>query len=627
MIIHTRIRYSIFSIIPLILLILLPAVSFADADRIFKENSKAVVVVIAYDEKGNAISQGSGFIVRADGAVVTNYHVISKARDIKVKIGDKVLDVEGLIFTDKENNLVILKAKAKDMPVVKLGDIEERTPFRDVYVISSFEGLENTICHFTLFREIMPGWKIRRMFTFNFSSPVSSGGPVLNIRGEVIGVSTVFKEDRYEFAISVDLIKDKISSKKVTAIKKEGLEDYEKTTGYWIALYSLGLNYQQSGMYKEAIEEFKKVIRIKPDYADAHYSLGGAYMKLDMYKEAIEAYKQVIRIDPDNVSAHSNLGEIYKKLDMHKEAIEAFKQVIRINPDDALTHRGIGLKYMELGMYKEAIEVYKQVIRTNPDDALAHYSLGLAYHGSGMYKEAIEIFKQVIKTNPDDATAHSNLGLTYYALGMYKEAIEAYKQAIRIEPDNALAHNGLGEVYLRLGLGAGYMIEPFQSGPTSVNAGNVYISKDSRVYHHDRNCTNLSTTDNLMEFTSSQDAKNAGGIPCNYCDSSVVRIELSGQGMYKEAIEAFKQAIRIDPDNAYAHCNLGIAYSYSGMYKEGIDALKQATRIKPDYARAHYCLGLFYFSLNDRGSALEQYKILKNLDSELANKLFNSIYE
>ncbi|MBT4207776.1 hypothetical protein HOE22_05470, partial [Candidatus Woesearchaeota archaeon] len=101
--------------------ILSPAVSSTDADMIFKENSKAVVVVTAYDKKGNTIGLGSGFFVRADGAVVTNYHVIGMASDIKVTAGDKVLDVEGLIFSDEKNDLVILKAKARNMPVVKLG--------------------------------------------------------------------------------------------------------------------------------------------------------------------------------------------------------------------------------------------------------------------------------------------------------------------------------------------------------------------------------------------------------------------------------------------------------------------------------------------------------------------------
>ncbi len=94
----------------------MPAISFADADKIFKENNKAVVVVIAFDEQNKPISQGSGFIVRQDGAVVTNYHVISNASNIAVKAGDKVLEVEGFLYIDKENDLVILKAEVKELP-------------------------------------------------------------------------------------------------------------------------------------------------------------------------------------------------------------------------------------------------------------------------------------------------------------------------------------------------------------------------------------------------------------------------------------------------------------------------------------------------------------------------------
>ncbi|CUU10338.1 Trypsin-like peptidase domain-containing protein [Candidatus Kryptobacter tengchongensis] len=136
---------SLLYIILTVLLLLFPSISFADADRIFKENSKAVVIVIAYDEKGNRISQGSGFIVREDGAIVTNYHVISNARNIKIKVGDKTVDVEGLIHIDKENDLVILKIKGENLPTVRLGDIEKASVGEKVYVISSPQGFENTI--------------------------------------------------------------------------------------------------------------------------------------------------------------------------------------------------------------------------------------------------------------------------------------------------------------------------------------------------------------------------------------------------------------------------------------------------------------------------------------------------
>ncbi len=61
--------------------------------------------------------------------------------------------------------------------------------------------------------------------------------------------------------------------------------------------------------------------------------------------------------------------------------------------------------------------------------------------------------------------------------------------------------------------------------------------------------------------------------------------------------------------------------------EEKIEAYKQAIRINPDDAEAHTNLGLGYIFLNDKVSALEQYKILENLDSEMANELYNIINE
>ncbi len=111
-----RKNLNLFNLITLIIIsILSPAISLADADRIFKENSNAVVVIETYDKYGKPINQGSGFIVRQDGAVVTNYHVISDAVDIKVRTGNKVLKVEGLLYIDKENDIVILKAKGEKL--------------------------------------------------------------------------------------------------------------------------------------------------------------------------------------------------------------------------------------------------------------------------------------------------------------------------------------------------------------------------------------------------------------------------------------------------------------------------------------------------------------------------------
>ncbi len=336
--------------------------------------------------------------------------------------------------------------------------------------------------------------------------------------------------------------------------------------------------------WEEEIDSYKQAIRINPDDADAHYNLGNAFIEIGLYKEAIDAFKQAIRIKPDYAVAQNRLGVAFIGAGMDKEAIEAFKKAIKIAPDSPYTYIDLGTYYQELDMHKEAIDTYKQAIKINPDDAIAQHRLGEIYDNLGMHEEQIEAYKQAIRIDPDDARAHLRLGNVLLGADLYKEAIESFTQAIRIDPDNADAHVSLGVVF---------MLHPFQSAPASVNADNVYVSKDSRMYHHNRNCTSLRTTDDLMEFASPQHAKNAGGIPCNHCSSSVVRIEQPGLGKYKEAIEEFKQAIKIDPN----------------------------------LAKAHYCLGLAYLSLNDKGSALEQYKILKRLDSGLAKELFNDIHK
>jgi Tfp pilus assembly protein PilF len=349
-----RPKYLLF-IFFIIGILIFPVLSFADADKIFKENSKAVVVVVTYNEKGEPISQGSGFIVRSDGAVVTNYHVISNAKDIKVKVGDKILDVEGLIYTDKENDLVILKVKGEKLPVVKLGDIAKANVGEKVYVISSPEGLENTISDGLLsgIRDIASDKKVLQI-----TAPVSSGSsgsPVFNKDGEVIGIATFLLEEaqNLNFAMPVNLITDKIRNKKVVLLKESDIEDYKKTAEYW---FYRGV---ASGLDKEKIEAYKQSIRINPDIAAPHFNLGVVYNRLGMYKEAIESYRQGIRIEPDFVAAHVGLGFSYEQLGMSQEAIESYKQAIRINSDYAEAHFGLGLEYYVLDDRGSALEEYK----------------------------------------------------------------------------------------------------------------------------------------------------------------------------------------------------------------------------------------------------------------------------
>jgi hypothetical protein len=79
------------------------------------------------------------------------------------------------------------------------------------------------------------------------------------------------------------------------------------------------------------------------------------------------------------------------------------------------------------------------------------------------------------------------------------------------------------------------------------------------------------------------------------------------------------------PNVPLLHNSLGVAYDKLGRYQDAVEPYKQAIRIKPNYAEAHYNLGGAYLITGDKGSALEEYKILKTLDAGIADKLFKMI--
>jgi tetratricopeptide (TPR) repeat protein len=397
-----------------------------------------------------------------------------------------------------------------------------------------------------------------------------------NSKGEIRGIATLVPKEGQNINFAIPSDKIIVLKETPKAPISESLTELIADANDAQSFYDKGLKELWQENYSAALTYFQKAIEKNPDNADAWFMVGDCYGKLGRYQDEIEAYKQAIRIKPDYAEAHYNLGNDYGKLGCWQEAIEAYKEAIRIKPDFAEAHYNLGVAYGNLGRYQEEIEAYKQAIRIKPDLVEPYCNLGTAYGNLGHYQEAIEAFKQAIRIKPDYVEAHYNLGFTYFKLGRYQEAIEAFKQAIRIKPDYAEAYNTLGAAYGKLG----HYQEEIEAYKQAIK-----IKPDLAEAHN-----NLGTA----------------------------YLKL---GRYQEAIEAYKQAVRTKPD----YDNLGNAYFKLGHYQDAIEAYKQAIRIKPDDAEAHYLLGITYLIIGDKDSALEEYKILKTLDVELAKELFNLI--
>jgi tetratricopeptide (TPR) repeat protein len=203
---------------------------------------------------------------------------------------------------------------------------------------------------------------------------------------------------------------------------------------------------QRTGKMPEAIAEYEKVVRLKPNYAEAHNDLGLALQQMGKIDEAITHYEQALRLKPDDADTHYNLGTALGQAGRLPEATSQYEQALRLKPDYADAHNNLGIALAQAGQLPGAIQEYEQAIRIEPDSAEAHYNLGKAFLQEGRLSDAIGQYEQALRINPDSAGAHYNLGRAFLQEGRFSDAIGQYEQVLRLKPDYAEAHNNLAWV-------------------------------------------------------------------------------------------------------------------------------------------------------------------------------------
>lgn len=194
-------------------------------NNIYERIKKSVVLINSYDVNNNQSSLGSGFVIDQSGIILTNLHVIARSANIRVKTGDsKTYDIEEVVYIDSKNDLALLKVKkdkTRFTTVVK-GDSNDIDVGDKVYTIGNPVGLE-----FSLSEGIVSGKrdedpidkKPRELIQITAPvSPGNSGGPVLDKKGRVIGVTTLGSGgglQNLNFAVPIKFIADAGSYKNI----------------------------------------------------------------------------------------------------------------------------------------------------------------------------------------------------------------------------------------------------------------------------------------------------------------------------------------------------------------------------------------------------------------------------
>ena len=208
-----------------------PAYTAEETNRIavYKRTLPSVVNVtssaLAFDFFYGVVpqqGQGSGFILSKDGRILTNYHVIENAQQVEVTLSDKHKYKAQIVLQDKAHDLALLQINANNLSPAVLSESRDLQVGQNVYAIGNPFGLNGTmttgiISSIRSVRE--PGGAAieNALQTDAAINPGNSGGPLLNSRGEVIGMNTLIATGGAEqssgigFAIPVDTIKAVLS--------------------------------------------------------------------------------------------------------------------------------------------------------------------------------------------------------------------------------------------------------------------------------------------------------------------------------------------------------------------------------------------------------------------------------
>ena len=414
----------------------------------------SIVVLFTYNREGKFVGQGSGFFVNQEGDVVTNYHVLKGASRAEARMSDgSVYRVNRVIAEDEEGDLIRVSTNT---PQNLVRPLLIRSSFPEVgeriIVMGTPLGLEKTVSDgiVSAVRDLPEFGKIIQVTAP--ISPGSSGSPVVNMNGEVIGVVSFFlmPGQNLNFAIPGDRIAKLTPADGKTLSEREEVKEEERLA---VAgkFYSMGRGFLSAEDYERAIPFFVEAARRNPNFLEAFFQIGYCLGKLGRYSDAIGPYLEAIRIEPNDFDTYNNLCVAFGMVRRYDDAMKACGEAIRIKEDLSEAYNNLGWVYHKIGRYPEAIESCKQAIRLKPDLAMAHYNLGNNYLALKKFEEAIESFKQAIRIKFDYAEGHMNLGAAYNQRRRYEEAIDSYRQAVQIKPDLAEAHLNLGMVYLRVG--------------------------------------------------------------------------------------------------------------------------------------------------------------------------------
>jgi tetratricopeptide (TPR) repeat protein len=372
---------------------------------------------------------------------------------------------------------------------------------------------------------------------------------------------------------------------------QKALEYYSRAVKYDPAnagtFRNIAITYRNMNKLDEALSYIEKAIDLDPKAANNLLMQGNLYFQLRRYSDAVKSYEKAVELEPQNAAALYNTAQAYSRMGKDVQAIEYLRNAAAADKTGRIAYMAYGkLGLIALGNkdYPTAELNLSKAIALNGSDPIDHYNLGVTYLEQGKKPEALAEFTKAETLGSEDAAMLENLGEAYTSLQEFDRGIDIYKKLLSVNSRNIKVLSLLGDLL-------------FQKGE---------LEQALRYYKK------------IVEIEPASERAHTAFVN--------IGIVLDEAQRFDEAIEAYNNALTINPKDDVALYNLGIAYKHAGKPDEALRAWKKSSELNPDnekplIARADmlYERGEFDDALEDYGKIADKWPLLPRPQFSIAS--------
>ena len=344
--------------------------------------------------------------------------------------------------------------------------------------------------------------------------------------------------------------------------------------------------YEKLGDFISAKNAYIKVIELREEFFEAYKSLCVILIKLNELDETIKFAQKALELDSEDFIYEFIIGTAYMKAKEFGKALEPLKKSLEKSPNNLGTLNSLGTCYMATGNQNLAIITYQKALEINPKAPMAYYNIGSAYQILNNHEEAIKYLEKALELDEDENFLTA-IAMSEIKLNQFENALRHYKQLSLLCPSKDTYKYNIATCYEALGdiptaikiLEQMVYINPKFTLPAQKLAS-LYIkinelNKAKEIYDNILLKNNV-TADIMHQYAV---------LSSSLCDSDT-------------AERMLKKVIKMNPNIAKAHKDLGIIYLNKRLFDYAEDEFQTALKLAPNDFEILFEYGNYLYSIS-----------------------------